>query len=219
MIDGAKFRLGDDPLDEIIIADTYGRFRDLYFPRGMEEFPSGEWILDIGAHHGVFSVAALMRYPTARVIAIEPDPMGAIRLRANLALNNLLNRSEVIEAAIAAQEGTGLLSQSPEGSWANELVQGHDGHVVKPIRTLPLNSILAGRPPYFVKCNAEGAEFEAIPQLLAAGFRSAWIALFVHPAAGDANVLLRQVRNAGYAIEPIMSTPDHPRYLCRLNKP
>ncbi len=218
MNDGARFRLAGDPLDDVILADTYGAFHDLYFPRGLDAIPSNEWILDLGAHHGVFSVAALTRYPDARLIAVEPDPSGIAALRVNLALNNLVDRAEWVEAAIAAREGIGLLTQSREGSWANELAPCDSHEPLRQVRTLTLDTILAGRRPYFVKCNAEGAEFEAIPQLFAAGCRPLCLALFIHPAAGDADALLRHVREAGYAIEPIMSTPDHPRYLCRLQK-
>src|SRR5262245_29505208 len=53
--DGAQYHLGQDGLDDVVIADTYGMYWPLYFPIGPEKFPAGGWILDVGAHHGIFS--------------------------------------------------------------------------------------------------------------------------------------------------------------------
>jgi FkbM family methyltransferase len=215
--DGSRFHLDQDGLDDVVIADTYGMYWPLYFPLTPKEFPAGGLILDVGAHHGIFSVAAIRHYPNARLIAVEPDPTGAKMLRANVALNGYLDRAEIVDAAIAAKEGSALLARSLEGSWANRLVDDEEeDEPVVHVRSVRLESILRGRKPFLVKCNAEGGEFEMIPQLLGGGLRPAFISLFVHPDAGSESRLLDEIRGAGYGVKDMFGTPDHPRYLCTL---
>jgi FkbM family methyltransferase len=60
-----------------------------------------ETIVDVGAHIGTTSVAALTNHGLARALAIEPDPAHIPLLRANVALNGLHERVTVIGAAIS----------------------------------------------------------------------------------------------------------------------
>src|SRR5215469_5968283 len=53
---------------------------------------------DVGAHIGFFSLPAARM--AARVIAFEPDPENAERLRAHVVRNHLDHRIEVVEAAL-----------------------------------------------------------------------------------------------------------------------
>jgi predicted RNA methylase len=110
--------MAGDPLDDWILIELFGTYRALFFPEEIPAFPRVGWILDVGAHHGIYSVAALFHYPGARLIAVEPDPDGVRMLRHNLALNGLLSRTEIVPGAIAAEEGHGLLLRSVEGSWS-----------------------------------------------------------------------------------------------------
>ena len=75
--DGSKFILSEDPLDEPILLELFGHFQDLFFPPDLPRIPDGGIILDVGAHHGMYTVAALHRYPNATVLAVEPDPAGS----------------------------------------------------------------------------------------------------------------------------------------------
>ncbi len=60
-----------------------------------------ESIVDVGAHVGTTSIAALVNHGFVRAVAIEPDPAHLPLLRANIALNGLHERVAVIEAAMS----------------------------------------------------------------------------------------------------------------------
>ncbi|MDO8541017.1 MAG: FkbM family methyltransferase [Opitutaceae bacterium] len=69
----------------------------------------GMTFVDLGAHHGLYSVlAAALVGPTGRVIAFEPAPASARRLRWHATLNGV-NRIEVHRSALGARASTATL--------------------------------------------------------------------------------------------------------------
>jgi len=211
---GAKYKLGKDRLDDQILMDLHEPYAQLFFPDDLH-VPAGEYILDLGAHHGTYAITALMRLAGARIISVEPDPVGVKLLRMHLALNGLEARAEVHDCGVGAAETEALLEQSDEGSWGNKVTTAPADTPVVPIRLRRLESILQGRRPYLVKSNCEGGEFFAIPQLFALGLRPQFIILLIHADAGDAPGLVRSVKEAGYSLTPVQSSESQPRYVCR----
>jgi FkbM family methyltransferase len=63
-------------------------------------------IVDVGAHIGTTSIAALTRHGFGRAVAIEPDPENLRLLRANIGLNGLHDRVTVVEGAVSDSAGT-----------------------------------------------------------------------------------------------------------------
>ena len=65
--------------------------------------------LDVGAHHGLYSVIAACRIgPTGRVVAFEPNPSDARRTRIHILLNRLCSSMasvHVEQTALADQPG------------------------------------------------------------------------------------------------------------------
>lgn len=108
----------------------------------------GDLFIDVGANVGVYSLWAAAL--GARVIAIEPDPIAAGRLRANLALNPGID-VEVIEAAASAVDGTTSLTTGLDSK--NHLGEGQQ------VRALTLDQIARKSPSIAgVKIDVEGAE-------------------------------------------------------------
>lgn len=114
---------------------------------------------DIGAHHGVYTVA-LARL-CDRVIAVEPFPESAARVRENLALNEL--SAEIVEAAVSDKVGTAEFQLSPNGPQCHSL---HDalrfaGETMNvAVTTLDALAEEFGVPD-FVKLDIERGELEA----------------------------------------------------------
>ena len=52
-------------------------------------------VLDPGAGSGRFLLEAGQRFPAARLVAVEPDPLAALTVRANLAASGMADRAEV----------------------------------------------------------------------------------------------------------------------------
>jgi FkbM family methyltransferase len=71
--------------------------------------PHAATILDIGANTGAYALAAAALNPAARVMAFEPVPQIAGRLRQNVALNALA--IEVVEAGVSDRTGTAILHE------------------------------------------------------------------------------------------------------------
>jgi FkbM family methyltransferase len=109
---------------------------------------AGDVVYDVGAHVGFFSICSARL--GARVVAVEPDPVNADRLRRNANLNGF--DIDVIEAAAWSESGR------------VELVPGESSkeHVVAPgdgIASVTLDELTRHCPaPTLIKMDVEGAE-------------------------------------------------------------
>jgi FkbM family methyltransferase len=208
-------RFTRDPLDETIAEDVFGRHHATYFP----EVPDGfepKLVLDLGAHHGQYSLVATLEYPGANVIAVEPGPDQATALRRNVQLNQLDERITVLESALSDASGDAALHLDSDGSWGNTLFEpSGDGGAVT-VRTSTLSQILGGRVPDVVKCNAEGAEYALIQQLDSIEPKPGLLVLMVHDEHGDVRALEEAIGMMGYEVNTVM-VGDHPTWHCTLD--
>jgi FkbM family methyltransferase len=122
---------------------------------------------DVGAHIGFYSLAAARL--GAKVVAFEPDPESAERLRKHVERNNLAENIRVIEAAswsesmplIAFQRG---LPRSQGGvSCGDRRPVVATGPLIE-VKAIRLDDFVAdgGLPPHLVKIDVEGAESEVL---------------------------------------------------------
>lgn len=87
---------GSGLVDEYGLADTHikGRF------------------VDVGAHIGTVTIAVLLDNPEATALLVEPVPENVSAIVANLAANGLLDRAQILTAAV----GTNAISYGYRGS-------------------------------------------------------------------------------------------------------
>jgi FkbM family methyltransferase len=118
-------------------------------------------IIDAGANVGAASIWFSMRFPAARVLALEPDPGNASMCRAN---TQKFTNVKVVEAAIGSQPGLVSLSNPLNEAWTFQTIRGDRGHIV--VRTVP--DLVHGEGEsaqlFIVKIDIEGFEkdlFEA----------------------------------------------------------
>lgn len=124
--------------------------------------------VDVGAHHGTYSLRAALRIgPAGTVLAIEPDPRNAARLKQNVALNRLDN-IRVVEVACGEKTGkmtlysaghrnTGMSSLSADTA----RLAGADLGTVIDVPVEPLDKLAVGLGAArisAVKVDTEGAE-------------------------------------------------------------
>ena len=141
-----------------------------------EDFEAAEWrfvvrflepgmtVLDIGAHHGFYSLLASVKVGSAgRVIAFEPSPREREKLLRNLALNGYTN-VQVEDCALAEAAGRQeLIVVGGINTGCNSLRRPN---VTEPtssvaVRVETLDHYLAEHPlpsVGFIKLDAEGAE-------------------------------------------------------------
>jgi FkbM family methyltransferase len=128
----------------------------------------GATFYDIGASVGFFTIiAASIVGEGGRVLAFEPRPEAAARLRHNLALNHFSN-VDVRECAVTDMAGRGELEVGEELVWAALRQRGPDhvtpGADAVEVETTTIDDVVrqAGEPPGLVKLDIEGGELPAI---------------------------------------------------------
>ncbi|MEA3245925.1 MAG: FkbM family methyltransferase [Gemmatimonadota bacterium] len=139
-----------------------------YFPPDLWEWSRSEWIVDGGAYDGD-SIRELVRLhgdAFAHVLALEPDPANFARLQATVAALPLERRVKVAcePVALASRAGTlQIASSGTAASAATPLAAASSaaGAAVS-VRAAPLDDLLAGQAPSFVKLDIEGAEPDAL---------------------------------------------------------
>ena len=138
---------------------------DRAITRLREAIVEGAVVLDIGANIGLFAVplgrAALAQ--GGRLIAFEPMPMSAARLRENLAANNVA--ATVLEVALGAEDGTAEMAPMEPGETANAaFVERATGSstTVKVMRLDEIAAELALHRCDVVKVDVEGGELAVL---------------------------------------------------------
>ena len=201
---GLRLRITGDPVDEQIAQLLLGHRRPEYFPTWRQPVPEGACILDIGAHHGLYAVAALHEYSGSRVICVEPSAGALGALRTNLEINGYLNRARIVNVALASEPGQGLLQHAPDGTWGYSLYEdASTSRGSETVALAPLHAIIDGEQPQILKCNAEGAEFNLIDQLERTGVRPVFMAVMAHPHFGDVEQLVAQATSLGYVVHQL----------------
>jgi FkbM family methyltransferase len=169
----AKSRLADKLLDLDLRNGLRIRCKASEFPPFLEAFvvhaydlPGIRWnavetIVDIGANVGMATLWLATVAPGCRIVAVEPSPEAAGRLRSNIARNALSSRVTVIEAAVGATDGDAVLDvggQSPTARLRD------DGSGVK-VRLMTLRQVLDHSKIErldVLKMDCEGAEYEIL---------------------------------------------------------
>jgi len=213
---GGRFYLDDDPVDDLILEGLFGRHASLYFPEEISGLRDDFLVLDVGAHHGFYAVETLTRWPRASLIAVEPNPTAARLLGKNLSANNLMERAEVVRAAVSSRDGDVFLKFDEGRSWGASIFAGERGDGVR-VPAATISTLLKGRKPNLMKCNAEGAEFDLFPQLFEIGVRPEIVILMAHPEFGSVEELLKLFRKEEYSIRDAGSTENRIRLHCLLH--
>jgi FkbM family methyltransferase len=119
-------------------------------------------IIDLGAHIGMSVLFFSERYPSARILAVEPNPANFAKLERNVAgIPNVA----LMPVAVGGEPGTGWLDVGQE-SWRSMLVGDPDeAEAVRvPVRTLDQLVERFGCEPAetLLKVDVEGAEWEVL---------------------------------------------------------
>ena len=123
-------------------------------------------IVDIGANCGAFTVPlAKAAAAGARIIAFEPNPAMATRLRANLELNDVLDKVELEKVAVGRSESVANLYLGKVNLGASSLLPVESRNTI-PVTVRPLKHYLPEQPDgyeiFVIKIDAEGFEDEAL---------------------------------------------------------
>jgi FkbM family methyltransferase len=122
---------------------------------------------DVGAHIGFYTLPAARL--GARVIAFEPDPESATRLRAHVDRNGLGNQVRTVEAAVWSRSSASITFRRglprSQGGISSGIYQPvlANGEFIE-VASICLDDFVAsGRPaPHIVKVDVEGSEAEVL---------------------------------------------------------
>lgn len=179
-------------------------FTELYDPEEMtfmrRYLRPGDRFVDVGANIGTYSLLARRLVgPGGQVVAFEPDPGSAARLRENLGLNGITN-VEVHEAAVGERPGTAQFLVDFDVS--NRIVaDGEPTMATRPVDVAALDPVLGDRPVAMAKLDVEGHEVAA---LRGAADRLAR----ADPPVWQVEVLDHQLARAGTSREELLGILD-----------
>ncbi len=135
------------------------------FARVAERVAAYENFIDIGANIGLYSLIAARFLPEGRpIIAFEPDPGTARRLRINLALNGV-TRVEIVQAAVSSERGEMTIYRAPHSIGLTSANKRFDDWIEEWVPTVPLAEALAERGITrigMLKIDIEGFEDQAL---------------------------------------------------------
>lgn len=153
------------------VTDKYvsrGCMQNNWEPNETEYFKSrvgsGDVVLDIGANIGWFTLlGAKLSGSKGKVYSFEPRPETAKMLRRTIAHNNLQKQVEVWDTALSDRWGEMKLAvvpnaENPGGSFLITENTSSDSIPSVSIKTAPLDELIKGVKPDFIKIDVEGAE-------------------------------------------------------------
>jgi FkbM family methyltransferase len=181
--------------DEIFVRETYD-LRRLPFTPAI--------IIDCGAHIGMFSLLATAAFPSARLIAFEPNPKNVAAMRKQIDGNSL--NFELIEAAVSTTEGhrSFVMPNSHSGKLADS---GSSGAVGFKVRLVDLGKFVERNPTQrlLLKIDVEGEEEAIFPALLPRLPTPCAIFFETHSGHSGWTSISRQLTTYGFSVEIINS--------------
>jgi FkbM family methyltransferase len=161
-VNGIHFDL--DPRDNVQRELLYlGSYEPALSALLRSELQAGDTFLDIGAHVGVHSLPAARSVQPGQVIAFEPAPDAAAKLRHAKAVNELQNLL-IVTAALGSKPARQTLRSSPEWDHADQAVRTlyGDGAAVAEVSVLVFDDWFQGNRLDVVKLDIEGGEYHAL---------------------------------------------------------
>ena len=151
--------------------------------------------VDVGANQGFYSLLALIEFPSARVVAIEPDPYSLEKLRKNLELNDINSeRIHIVGKAAGTSKSEIELMINDVGNRAGSSVildqrqyTSKATNTIVKVHTESLYEILLHAEILHVSCmklDIEGFEFPVLNKFFQQAPKNMWPKFFVIEAMG-----------------------------------
>lgn len=122
--------------------------------------------LDIGAHGALYSIVLAKSHTFERIVAFEPDPRNLAQIYANIMMNELATKVEVVTKAVSSKTATANFVASHESNRGQSHVAKDGGGARKDtveVETITIDDVLDARKSLVVaKIDVEGHEGDVI---------------------------------------------------------
>ncbi len=121
-------------------------------------------IVDAGAYTGISAAYFALRYPTAKIIAVEPNPVSFDLLQRN---TNRFSNVIAIQAALWTNDTEVILSDRATGDWGFTIVGGIRGEASFRVPAISMKTLMqqyAIAHIDLLKLDIEGAERDVLEQ-------------------------------------------------------
>lgn len=174
---------------------------------------NGAVVVDVGAHIGWYTlVASCVGGPSAKVIAIEPDPENCKLLRKTLAANGIVN-VQLVEKAAGPSNGTAMLFLSGVSN-DNRCYDPTDGRTRRvQVETVRLDDLLRDYPTIdLIKMDVDGFEADALKGMHESLrktriFITEFCPDFLRKAGADPRRYLETIQRLGFALYTLDQRP------------
>jgi len=165
---------------------------------------SSMFLMDVGAHFGVFSLAAA--HFGGRAIAVDPSPIATRMIHRQAALNGCTDRIRIIQAAVSEANGvTRMLESGVFSDGYFKVAKDRSERELTPTASFTIDSLVSqfGDPSH-IKIDVEGHEAAVLRSASASFSRiSPILYLELHNQmiaadGGDPNVTLNLLEQFGY---------------------
>jgi FkbM family methyltransferase len=122
--------------------------------------------LDIGAHGAFYAILASKEVAFDRIVIVEADPANVAKIHANLLLNGLAGKAEVLHAAASSEVGTISFNLAADSSRSHFGAGAGTASTVSSTLSIPtvvIDDAVRERGAFIVgKIDVEGHEFEVL---------------------------------------------------------
>lgn len=201
---GSRVRMDLTTVTDLMIFEEI--FVDGVYP--LEKVPfTPEVVIDGGACTGCFTLLAHARYPTARFIAVEPEPKNFARLERHLRDNGI--NAQCHAAALAEVPGNVRFTGSGFGG---HITSGGSAASDLEVPALSLSELIQAATParLLLKLDVEGMEQEILPHLAVVLPAATAIFLETHHPEDECQRYLAPLVSSGFAQCVIRSRPAPP---------
>jgi FkbM family methyltransferase len=184
--------------------DEYRAFRRAIQP--------GATVFDVGANLGAYTLLfGQWVGANGRVVAFEPSPASQAGLLRHVQMNDLVDRVEIVRAAVTDRVGTADFHVDRFGGASSLYTAGQAAPTTVTVETTTLDAFCAARglTPNVLKVDVEGAELEVLRgarEVLSSPQLSTFVEL--HPSVWSARgfsaaEVARELHGLGFAAEPL----------------
>lgn len=166
------------------------------------------YAVDLGGNIGLFGLWLLGRYPSARIIAFEPDPANLGVLDRCIEANEAASRWRVVPACASNEDGV-LRFREGDGA-CSQIAGDHEAEGATEVEAVDVFPYLQGAD--FLKMDMEGGEWAILEDARFRAGRARVVALEYHPhlcpTEDPRGAAERRLAEAGYAFEHVFEKDD-----------